>query len=185
MNHHPTLLDREQALLLIIDVQERLAKAMNNRDSVEQAIVQLQTGMEILEVPTLVTEQYPKGLGPTVAGIKTAAKEMGCVEKTAFSCCGEESFQPHLAHYNRKQIVVTGMETHVCVLQTVLDLLEAGYQVHVPITATCSRSDINRDNALSRMQQAGAILTNVESVLFELVRDAGAPTFKAISKLVV
>nr|WP_320048986.1 hydrolase [uncultured Desulfuromonas sp.] len=185
MNHHPTLLDKDQALLLIIDVQERLVKAMAHRDSVEQAIIQLQTGMKILGVPALATEQYPKGLGPTVDSIRAAAEEKGCIEKTAFSCCGEESFQPHLAHYNRKQIIVTGMETHVCVLQTVLDLLEAGYQVHVPITATCSRSDVNRDNALNRMQQAGAILTNVESVLFELVRDASAVEFKAISKLVV
>ena len=185
MKHHPTLLHKDQALLLIIDVQERLVTAMNHRDSVEGAITRLQAGMEILDVPVLATEQYPKGLGPTVDTIRSTTEAMTCVKKTTFSCCGEGCFEPELVKQGRQQIIVTGMETHVCVLQTVLDLLESGYQVHVPITATCSRSDSNRDNALSRMQQAGAILTNVESVLFELVRDASAPEFKAISKLVV
>ncbi len=185
MQQHPTLLHREQALLLVIDVQERLVKAMSHRDSVENAIVKLQQGMEILNVPMLITEQYPKGLGSTVEILLTGTQQQDSIEKTTFSCCGEAKFISALEQCERRQIIVTGMETHVCVLQTVLDLLEAGYQVHLPICATCSRCDANRDNALMRMQQAGAILTNVESVLFELVRDARSPEFKAISKLVV
>lgn len=185
MKHHPSLLQRDQAALLIIDVQERLVTAMANRAGVEQAIGLLQQGLNLLQVPTLLTEQYPKGLGPTLASIRQAAGGAGCIEKTTFSCCGEQSFWPALEALQRRQIIVTGMETHVCVLQTVLDLLQAGYQVHVPISATCSRSDANRDNALRRMEQAGAILTNVESVLFELLRAAGSAEFKAISKLIV
>lgn len=185
MQHHPTILHRDQALLLVVDVQERLVKAMPHRASVENAITKLQKGMEILNVPTLITEQYPKGLGPTVERLLTGTQHSDAIEKTTFSCCGEIKFMSALEAVKRQQIIVTGMETHVCVLQTVLDLLEAGYQVHLPISATCSRCDDNRNNALNRMQQAGAILTNVESVLFELVHDSKAPEFKAISKLIV
>ncbi|MDY0189473.1 MAG: isochorismatase family protein [Desulfuromonas sp.] len=185
MPQHPTILHREQTLLLIIDVQERLVKAMHQRDSVEKAIMQLQQGMNILHVPMLLTEQYPQGLGSTVETLLTGAHHQAAIAKTTFSCCGEAAFQSTLQKSDRRQIIVTGMETHVCVLQTVLDLLEAGYQVHLPIGTTCSRCDANRDNALIRMQQAGAIITNIESVLFELLHDASAPEFKAISKLIV
>jgi len=184
MQHHPTLLNPENTALLIIDVQERLVKAMPNRIEVEEAISTLQQGMEILNLPTLITEQYPRGLGATVESISARAPKAAVVEKTSFSCCGEDSFAPALEELGAKQVVISGMETHVCVLQTVLDLLQAGYQVHVPIKATCSRSDANRDNALERMQQAGAIITNVESVLFELLREAGSAEFKAISKMI-
>ena len=185
MQHHPTILHRDSAALLIIDVQERLVKAMNNRASVESAIGTLQQGMEILDIPTLITEQYPRGLGHTVTCIREQNTTACVVEKTTFSCCGEQSFWPELTSMGRKQIIVTGIETHVCVLQTVLDLINAGYQVHLPISATCSRADANRDNAIRRMEKAGAIITNVESVLFELLRAAGSAEFKAISKLVV
>jgi len=184
MQQHPSILAVDNTALLIIDVQERLVKAMPRHEEVEEAITTLQQGMETLSLPTLVTEQYPRGLGATVEGIRTRCPNACIVEKTSFSCCGANAFAPELEKLGAKQVVVTGMETHVCVLQTVLDLLHAGYQVHVPIKATCSRSDANRDNALQRMQQAGAIITNVESVLFELLREAGSAEFKAISKLI-
>jgi len=184
MQRHPTLLNPENTALLIIDVQERLVKAMPNHLEVEEAIATLQQGMEILSLPTLITEQYPRGLGATVKSISARSDKATVVEKTSFSCCGADSFAPALEKLGARQVVVSGMETHVCVLQTVLDLLQAGYQVHVPIKATCSRSDENRDNALERMQQAGAIITNVESVLFELLREAGSVEFKAISKMI-
>ncbi|MCA1796435.1 MAG: hydrolase [Geobacteraceae bacterium] len=184
MQRNPTLLNPENTALLIIDVQERLVKAMENHEEVEGSIATLQEGMEILNLPTLITEQYPRGLGATVESISARKGNATVVEKTSFSCCGASSFAPALEKLGTKQVVVTGMETHVCVLQTVLDLLHAGYQVHVPIGATCSRSDLNRDNALRRMEQAGAIITNVESVLFELLREAGSAEFKTISKLI-
>ncbi len=184
MQHHPTILNRNSAALLIIDVQDRLVKAMNNHQSVEDGITLLQQGMQLLNVPTLITEQYPRGLGNTVLSIADKAPHSTVIEKTTFSCCGEQSFWPALAAMERQQIIVTGMETHVCVLQTVLDLINAGYQVHLPFDATCSRNDANRDNAIQRMQQAGAVITNVESVLFELLRAAGSAEFKTISKLI-
>ncbi|MFA5700778.1 MAG: hydrolase [Desulfuromonas sp.] len=185
MQRHPTILTAENTALLIIDVQERLVKAMPNYAEVEKAITTLQQGMEILNLPTLVTEQYPRGLGVTVKSIAARNPGGAVVEKTTFSSCAEGNFKPALEKLGRKQIVVTGMEAHVCVLQTVLDLLQAGYQVQVPFGAVCSRSDLNRDNALRRMEQAGAIITNVESVLFELLHRAGSAEFKAISKLIV
>jgi len=185
MQRHPTLLNPQHTALLIVDVQERLVKAMPNHIEVEESIATLQQGMDILSLPTLITEQYPRGLGATIESIRTRSPKATIVEKISFSCCGESSFAPALEKLGAKQVVVTGMETHVCVMQTVFDLLHAGYQVHVPIKATCSRSDANRDNALQRMQQAGAIITNVESVLFELLREAGSAEFKAISKLIV
>ncbi|MFO7831221.1 MAG: hydrolase [Desulfuromonadaceae bacterium] len=184
MQRHPTLLNPGNTALLIVDVQERLVKAMANHIEVEESIAILQQGMDLLNLPTLITEQYPRGLGATVESISARGSNATVVEKTSFSCCGANAFVPALENLGAKQVVVTGMETHVCVLQTVLDLLHAGYQVHVPIKATCSRSDANRDNALERMQQAGAIITNVESVLFELLREAGSAEFKSISKLI-
>jgi nicotinamidase-related amidase len=184
MQRNPTLLNPENTALLIIDVQERLVKAMANHEEVEGTIATLQQGMEILNLPTLITEQYPRGLGATVDSISARKGDATVVEKTSFSCCGADCFHTELEKIGAKQVVVTGMETHVCVLQTVLDLLHAGYQVHVPIGSTCSRNNVNRDNALRRMEQAGAIITNVESVLFELLREAGSAEFKAISKLI-
>lgn len=185
MQRHPTILTSENTTLLIIDVQERLVTAMANYAEVEKAIITLQQGMDILKLPTLITEQYPRGLGTTVESIAARNPGGAVVEKTTFSSCAEGSFRPVLEKLGRKQVVVTGMEAHVCVLQTVLDLLQAGYQVHVPLESVCSRSDRNRDNALCRMEQAGAIITNVESVLFELLHRAGSAEFKAISKLIV
>ncbi|MDD2557612.1 MAG: hydrolase [Desulfuromonadaceae bacterium] len=185
MQKHPTILTPDNTVLLIIDVQERLVKAMANYAEVEKAITTLQQGMDILNLPTLITEQYPRGLGTTVESIAARNSSGAVVEKTTFSSCAEANFKPALKKLGRNQIVVTGMEAHVCVLQTVLDLLQAGYQVHVPIGAICSRNDQNRDNALRRMEQAGAIITNVESVLFELLHQAGSDQFKAISKLIV
>ena len=102
-----------------------------------------------------------------------------------FSCCGEATFWAQLEAAGRKQIIVTGIETHVCVLQTVLDLLANGYQVHLPFGATCSRDDANRDNAVARMRDAGAVISNIESVIFELLIEAGTDDFKAARKLIV
>jgi len=182
---HPTILRREDALLLVVDFQQRLADVMPRRESVTAEILKIIQGVKRLGVPVLVTEQYPQGLGPTVPEIAQTVEPDGVVTKLTFSCCGDETFWEALRQTQRKQIVVVGMETHVCVLQTVLDLLANDYQVHLPADATCSRSDSNRDNALARMRQAGAILTNTESLLFELLVQAKTEEFKAILKLII
>lgn len=159
--------------------------AMTDRERLLREIGKLLEGMKVLEVPILVTEQYPKGLGPTASALAGSMGEAEKIEKLTFSCCGSDKFWELLFQLKRKQVVVTGMETHVCVLQTVLDLLANDYQVHVPAPATCSRHEEDRQNALRRMERAGAVLTNTESVLFELLRRAGTDEFKAVQKIIL
>ncbi len=185
MKRHETILRREDSLLIVIDYQERLVNVMKQRETVTPEILRLIQGAKILNAPILVTEQYPKGLGPTTPEIANELDAGSTIEKLTFSCCGEESFGERLKDFGRNQLIITGIETHVCVLQTVLDLLANDYQVHVPIHSTCSRDDRNRDIALSQMKQAGAILTNTESVLFQWLVKAGGAEFKAIQKLII
>ncbi|MDP8244225.1 MAG: hydrolase [Candidatus Hinthialibacter antarcticus] len=182
---HETILRRDDAVLLVVDYQQRIVDVMKNGPQVTSEIERLVQAMQILSVPVLVTEQYPKGLGPTLDSIAQQVDASQISQKMTFSCCGEEAFWKQLEETKRKQIVVTGIETHVCVMQTVLDLLANGYQVHLPIGATCSRDDANRDNAIARMRDAGAIITNIESVIFELLVEAGTDDFKAARKLIV
>ena len=185
MNRHETILRRGDVILLVIDYQEKFIGVMEHSDSVTFAIKRIVQGMNLLHEPVLITEQYPKGLGHTIPEIIEQCGDAAVVEKMTFSCCGKDEFWKILKNSKRKQLIITGIETHVCVLQTVLDLLANGYQVHIPLDATCSRSDSNRDNALSRMEKVGAIITNSESVLFELLVEAGTDEFKAVRKLIV
>ncbi|MBN2329936.1 MAG: hydrolase [Candidatus Omnitrophica bacterium] len=185
MNRHDSILRRHDSLLLVIDFQERLAKVMQRRESVSAEIVRLIKAMKILDAPVLAAEQYPIGLGSTVGEILRELEGAPILEKITFSCGGRDEFWRRLKEARRSQIIVTGIETHVCVLQTALDLLANGYQVHVPISATCSRADENRNNALARMEKAGAILTNTESVCFELLVESGTDEFQAVRKLLV
>jgi nicotinamidase-related amidase len=173
--------------LLIIDVQDRLAGTMD--ETVLGSLVRNTTilieAATALAVPILRTEQYPKGLGPTLPQIAQAlpAGQQAC-EKTCFSCCGAAGIESSISDVVRKQVVLTGMETHICVLQTALDLQQRGNQVFVVADAVCSRRKQHYQNALARMQQAGIIISNTESVLFEWLSDASHPQFKALSKLI-
>ena len=187
----PTIRERfflsaEESLLVVIDIQERLCKAMD-----QQVLEQLSSNTAILleaahelQVPVAVTEQYVKGLGPTIAPLAEKLADAPRHEKMAFSSCGCNGFVEQLRASGRRQIVITGMETHVCVLQTVLELLDAGYQVQVVRDAVMSRSRRNWDTALEEMRQAGAVITCAESVLFQWLRVAGTESFKKLSKLV-
>lgn len=179
-------LDAENSLLVIIDVQERLCKAMD-----EQALQSLIDNTNILidaaaelSVPTLVTEQYVKGLGATHSGLCERLGESPRFEKMSFSCCGSEAFTDSIRSSGRRQIIISGMETHVCVLQTALELLDAGYTVHLVQDAVVSRASQNRATALAVMQQAGAVITCTESVMFQWLKVAGTESFKKLSKLV-
>ena len=179
------MLDRNDAVLVVIDVQEKLCVAMDEKvlARLTRHIGILQKAAQELQFPQLVTEQYVKGLGGTITELKE-----GCctpaIEKMTFSCCGESAFPDELRKLGRKQIIVTGMETHVCVLQTVLQLLEAGYIVHVVADAVMSRKKENWQIALAMAQQAGAVITSTETALFQLLRVAGSEEFKKLSKLV-
>jgi nicotinamidase-related amidase len=184
---NPTpLCDANQSQLLIIDIQERLAAAMaeETRDAVLKNTALLLQGASLLQIPVVRTEQYPQGLGPTekvlLEHFPEKSKEF---EKTSFSCCGTEGFCETGLDPERKQVIVTGMETHVCVLQTAMELQQRGLQVFVVADAACSRTDHNRNNALERMRDEGIIITNTESVLFEWLRDAGHEQFRTISRM--
>lgn len=173
-------------MLLVVDVQERLTAAMaeDARSLVFRSIGILARTAELLEIPTFLTEQYPKGLGPTDQSALCHLGGARRFEKTSFSCCGAPEFPDELLATGRRQVVIAGMETHVCVLQTALDLRSAGFEVFVAEDGVCSRDPRNRQNALERLRHSGVTVTNTESVVFEWMRDARHEHFKAISALV-
>jgi nicotinamidase-related amidase len=150
---------------------------------VESALNVLIRTAGLHQIPIVHTQQYTRGLGPTVDAVASHLEGIEPVEKIFFSCCGEEPFGEKLDSLGRSKVILTGMETHVCVLQTALDLLDAGYIVHVPWDAVCSRTDGNRDAGLRFMEQAGAVLTSTETVIFQVLEKAGTPQFKEISSL--
>ncbi|MDD4911535.1 MAG: hydrolase [Sideroxydans sp.] len=180
------LLNPARATLVVIDVQEKLCAAMDQSvlaQLTKNAGILLESAAE-LGVPVIFTEQYVKGLGPTLNELRSRAPAAPAIEKMSFSCCGNEAFIKHLKDSDRTQIIIAGMETHVCVLQTVIDLLAEGFDVHVVKDAVMSRSNDNRQTAMEAMTLAGAIPTSTESVVFQLLRVAGTDSFKKLSKLV-
>lgn len=175
-------LDPERAALVVVDVQEGFRKAIPDFDRIAAATATLVRGAEAMDVPIVVTEQYPKGLGatvPEVAGALPAGVEP--LPKTVFSAASADGFG--LA--GREQVVVCGIETHVCVNQTVLELLDEGVEVHVVADAVGSRTEANRELGLAKAERAGAWLTSVETALFELLGEAGTDRFKAVQRLVL
>ncbi len=181
---HPNLLDRKHTALLVIDIQARVHDAMSFRERVEENAVKLLRGFQILNVPIYVTEQYPKGLGPTIPAITEALHGTAPLQKMSFSCCGSEELMRGMKGSGVQQIVLCGIETHVCVSQTAHDLLASGLQVHVVADAVSSRRESDHSNALERMRAAGVIITTAETALFELMVRADIAEFKAVSALV-
>ncbi len=182
-----SLCRRADSALLVIDVQTRLTGAMPAaaRAAVLRSAGILIDAAKALAIPILHTEQYPRGLGPTEPVLaERLADAAHCLEKTAFSCCDATGFDAAACADDRTQWILCGMEAHVCVLQTALDLHARGLQVFVVEDGVCSRTEANRANALARLRQAGVIVTNTESVLFEWLRDAADPQFKALSVLI-
>ncbi len=179
------LAEADQSLLLVIDVQTRLAAAMPEKIRARQRATcqHLLEAAARLAIPVLHTEQYPRGLGATEAELQAHLPEPA-IEKTAFSCCAAEGFLPALEKAARRQIILAGMETHVCVLQTAFELQQRGYRVFVVEDACIARRKAHHRNALARLRQAGIIVSNSESVLFEWLRDARHPEFKAIAALI-
>ncbi len=178
-------LHRDSAQLVVVDVQERLCRAMDARvleGLVGNISILMETAAE-LGLPTIATEQYVRGLGETVPQLKEKLTAP-CLEKMTFSCCGGEGFMETLEASGRRQVILTGMESHVCVLQTALDLLANGYVVHLVCDAVMSRRKENWKTALKTMTAAGAVLTSTESAVFQLLRVAGTEEFKKLSKLV-
>jgi nicotinamidase-related amidase len=180
----PRLLDRRRTALVLIDVQERYRTVLHGWDRVTAACELLLQGMLRLGVPTLITEQYPQGLGHTAEELsRHFAHGARVIEKRSLSCCGAPEFAEALSAMGRQQLLVAGIETHACVNQTVHDLLTAGYQVHVPEDATSSRLARDVGPAWAKMLGAGMLPTTSEQSLLELVETADAPEFRDLQSM--
>lgn len=175
-----------QSCLIVVDIQERLAPVMAEPRKVIEGGARLAAAARRLEIPTLISEQYPRGLGPTMIDIREVVPEPETyIEKTAFSCMGEPTFVEALAAVGRRQVVLAGIEMHVCVMQTALDLKEKGFEVFVVVDACGSRNAIDEDTAKARFTAAGIHLVTIEMVIFEWLERAGTPEFKDITKTLI
>ena len=175
---------KENSIGLVIDIQERLVPVMQNKDELVKNCGILVSGLQELGVPLLVTQQYTKGLGETVDEIKSVIADFQSIEKRDFSCCDEATVAERLQEAGRKIVLILGIESHVCVLQTALDLKENGYTPVVVMDCVSSRSEANKQLAMERFRYEDIMMTSYESALFELTRSSSAPEFRAISKLV-
>lgn len=176
------MLDTKNSLFLMIDIQEKLVAATGAAKAVQNAKKLLKTA-EILEIPIFITEQYPKGLGGTVGELKEFCKD-NIFEKTSFSALAEENIAQAITHTKCSQVILFGIESHICVYQTALDLISKNYEVHVVCDASASRDDFQHKCALSLMESAGVKVTTAEIVIFELLKTSKHPNFKEIQGLI-
>ena len=175
---------RDQTAAVVIDIQERLLPHIFQWELTLQNCLKLIEGLQVLSVPMLVTQQYTKGLGHTEPSVVNKITGFSHIEKITFSCCGEPAFMEKLSSLEKKYIILCGIETHVCVLQTCLDLIDSGFVPVVVEDCVSSRKPNDKEIAIERMRQEGARITTLESILFELTQVSGTETFKSISKLV-
>jgi len=184
---HLMAMTRERTVLVVCDVQERLFPAMDSdhREEVMRNLKVLATSARRLRVPILVTEQYPKGLGHTLRELlDTLGPDVDPIAKVTFSCCGIDAFRARLEATKPRHVVLTGIEAHVCVLMSTLDLIALGYAVHVIADAVTSRTQANWRLAMEQLRQAGAIVTTTETVLFQLLRQADTDEFRELARLI-
>lgn len=177
-------IEREEAVLIVIDVQEVLMKQMDPEmgKQVTQNIKILLNFAKEMAIPILITEQYPKGLGGTIPEIKNELGPNLPIEKVTFSCCGVETFNEGLGRLKRNQVILIGIETHVCVLQTATDLIQKGYEVYVVADAVCSRKKLDWEIGLRWLEKKGAMIPTTEIIAFQLLKEAGTEEFKRLSK---
>lgn len=186
-----TLIHRDDLVLVIVDIQERLACVMPHGEQVIAAASRLARAAALIGAPIILTRQYPQGLGTTVEQLETLLLELAQqgarvsgIDKTAFCCAAEDGFIEALSATGRRQVVLIGMETHICIAQTALALAGSGYQVQVVADACCSREDAAHETALDRMRHAGVIVTCAESVMYEAVGRAGTDEFRGLLRIV-
>ncbi len=178
------LVRREDALVLIIDVQERLVPVMHEASRLVERTATMVEIARALSLPIVVTEQYPRGLGPTVPALAEGLEGATILSKLSFSALGDDGVRDALRAADRGTLIIAGIEAHVCVLQTALDAVDRGFHVQVVADATSSRRPENREIALHRIRAAGATITTIESVAFECLKEAGSDDFKAVSRLI-
>jgi nicotinamidase-related amidase len=175
---------KENTVGLIIDIQERLFPAMHEKEKFLETTTKLIDGLQHLEIPLLLTQHYTKGLGETIYEIKSKITSYEPIEKRTFSCCDEPTITQKLSEIKAKNIIICGIESHVCVLQTAVDLKDSGFNPVVVMDCVSSRKPASIDLAKDRFRFEGIMMTSMESILFELTRSSAADEFKAISKLV-
>jgi nicotinamidase-related amidase len=181
---HDSVSTREESMVLIIDIQKAMLKVIDDWKPIAAKVRQLTLAADRLDVPILLTEQYAKGLGGTIPEVLREIKSPQVFAKEHFSACLEPAFIPTIQSFHRSKIVVVGMETHVCVLQTCLDLIAAGYQVHLVADAVASRVIENRNIAIDQMREAGAIITSTEIVIFEWACQSNTDIFRKLLPIV-
>jgi len=178
------MLTIENTVLVVIDIQESLARVMHEKDTLLENLQKTIKGAGILDIPMIVTEQVPEKLGATIPEISPLLDTVSPISKSSFSCCGEDRFMRELNGMKREQILVAGIESHVCVYQTTVDLIRMGYEVHIVTDCISSRTPGNRALGIERMKDEGARPTSTEMALFELLKVAGGDRFRKISRLV-
>ncbi|HPX56044.1 MAG TPA: hydrolase [Syntrophales bacterium] len=178
------MLKEETSLLIVIDIQGNLARAAADRELLFESARKLIQGAKVFQLPIIVTEQIPEKLGATIPEIAGVLEGIGKIPKETFSCCANTAFMEAFKKTNRRQILLCGIESHICVYQTAMDLLEQGYEVHIVADAVSSRTAKNREIGINKMIRAGAHLTSTETVLFELLKTAGSDKFKDIFKII-
>lgn len=181
---HQNVLDRNDTVLVVVDMQEPFLRGIFERDRVISSVLRMVRAAKVLNVPIITTLQYKSRMGDVVPELAEVLSDSERVDKTTFSCCGVEPFAASLEKLGRKKVLMCGVETHICVNQTAHDLLDIGYNIHVPADAVSSRQENNWRIGLDKMRQSGVIITSVEMATFELLRDAACPEFKQILELV-
>ena len=178
------MLEPENTFLLVIDIQGNLFLSMDGREELLGNLIRMIQGAALFDLPIVVTEQTPEKLGPTIPEIAGLFPSFDPAAKSAFSCCRDEGFKKHLRSLRQKQVLITGIESHVCVYQTAVDLLRLGYEVHVVEDAVASRTQENRRIGIEKLVEAGALRTSVEMALFELMGIAEGERFRKMVRIV-
>lgn len=173
-----------RTVLVMIDIQSKLWNVMHDKALLLENAQKLVKAMRVLSVPIILTEQNPRGLGPTVPELMQCMPEVQALPKFCFSCCQDSGFEQELTRLNRKQVLLCGIESHICVYQTALDLISRGYEVQVVADVVASRIQSNKEVTLVRLQSEGAKLTVSETAIFELLGSADSPLFKEILKVI-
>lgn len=182
--HHPALLSKENTALIIVDVQEKLLPYVADKEEVTENLRMLIKFAYIMGIPVVLTEHYPKGLGRTVPQIKEVLKQYEPIEKVIFSCFGSSAFKSRLRELGVKRLMLSGIESHICIEQTALDALDAGYEVHVIADAISSRTPRNLEIGIEKTRQFGAVISSTEMAMYEIMERADTKEFKEVLKLV-
>ncbi|EGQ21817.1 isochorismatase [Sporosarcina newyorkensis 2681] len=178
------MLKKEQTLFVLVDVQGKLAQIVNDSKTLHDNLEKLIKGLQVLNVPIVWLEQYPEGLGPTTESLSSLLEGQKPIAKMTFSAAGNEEFMEQLESSGRKQVLIAGIETHICVYMTAADLVKQGYEVEVVEDAVTSRTEANKQIGLEKMKGLGVTATCVETALYELIGEAGTDEFKKVLKII-